>query len=61
MFLKCPLISKVPEILLLYHDTHHPGINATLTNSKGMLLGRMFEQVKDYVGTVISSISEGCH
>ena len=53
MFLKCPLISKVPEILLLYHDTHHPGINATLTNiRRECCWDGMFEQVKDYVGTV---------
>ena len=30
--LECPLKSQVPDILKLYHDAHHPGINATLTD-----------------------------
>ena len=56
MCLECPLKSQVPDILKLYHDAHHPGINATLTNIRReyLWLG-MCEEVKLYV-SIFSSI-----
>ena len=32
MSLQCPLITKVHDILKIYHDSDHTGINAALTN-----------------------------
>ena len=48
-----PFNIQSPRNFMLYHDTHHPGINATLTNiRRECCWDGMFEQVKDYVGTV---------
>ena len=56
--LECPLKSQVPDILKLYHDAHHPGINTTLTNIRREYcwLG-MCEEVKLYVSVFISIIN----
>ena len=47
---KYPLKSEVPDILMLYHDSHHPGINATLTNiRREYYWNGMCEEVRLYV------------
>ena len=46
----CPPKSKVSEILHLYHDSDHPGINSTVTNVRREYcwLG-MVDEIKQFV------------
>ena len=47
-------MSEVPDILKLYYDEHHPGINATLTNiRKEYYWIGMCDEVRLYVRIVI--------
>ena len=53
-FKKCPLKTEIATILQLYHDSDHPGQNATLNNIRREYYWTgMCEQVRSYVSSML--------